>query len=138
MAEEMTAPTDTFSSPIRESPVNTTGPSLQATTIPTSFALPKDFKPASVKLDNIEPLEGQSNYEGLRSTTTSTSTISDIALVTTNNKQTRRRARLARGSTQSSTNTKVCTYCKRHGGIAEGHLWQDCRKLKRHQKRKQE
>jgi len=28
-----------------------------------SFILPKDFKPAAVKLDNIEHLEGQQNYE---------------------------------------------------------------------------
>ena len=28
-----------------------------------SFALSKDFKPAAVKLDNIERLEGQHNYE---------------------------------------------------------------------------
>ena len=28
-----------------------------------SFTLPKDFRPASVKLDNIEPLTGQQNYD---------------------------------------------------------------------------
>jgi len=28
-----------------------------------SFALPRNFKPAAVKLDNIERLEGQHNYE---------------------------------------------------------------------------
>jgi len=75
-------------------------------------------------------------------TTTTTATTSGTTLVTGNNKQTRRRSRWQpKGSEHTSsqppsTNTKVCTYCKRYGGTAEGHLWQDCRKLKCNQKRK--
>jgi len=43
-------------------------PTLQSTntvqqTADIPFALPKEFKPAAVKLDNIERLEGQNNYE---------------------------------------------------------------------------
>ena len=43
-----------------------------------------------------------------------------------------------RQSGQSQSTTKICTYCKRHGGNAEGHLWNECRKLKKEQKRKKE
>lgn len=37
----------------------------------------------------------------------------------------------------SSEPTKACSYCQKHGGTSVGHVWQDCRKLKRDQKRKQ-
>ena len=31
--------------------------------VPITFKIPKDFRQAAVKLDNIDPLIGQSNYE---------------------------------------------------------------------------
>jgi len=31
-----------------------------------------------------------------------------------------------------------CSYCKKHGNTYKGHRWQDCRKLKREQHRRQE
>lgn len=34
--------------------------------------------------------------------------------------------------------SKTCSYCKKQGGTSVGHIWQDCRKLKRDQKRKQD
>jgi len=36
---------------------------MAATTSTRTFALSKDFRPAEVKLSNIEHLEGQQNYE---------------------------------------------------------------------------
>ena len=57
----------------------------------------------------------------------------NTALVATSSNKSRR----PRGKKQStSTSTKICTYCKNKGGKAEGHLWHDCRKLKRDQQRK--
>ena len=56
----------------------------------------------------------------------------DIALVVPRNKQSRR------SQGKEPTGAKICTYCNRHGGKAEGHLWQECRKLKKDQKRKKD
>jgi len=44
-----------------------------------------------------------------------------------------------RGKGKSSfSQAPKCTYCKKHGYTYKGHRWQDCRKLKRDQHRRQE
>jgi len=62
-------------------------------------------------------------------------TVSDTALVI--NKSAYRAKGHRSKPTTSQPTTKVCSYCKRHGGTYEGHFWQECRKLKRDQKQKQ-
>ena len=64
-----------------------------------------------------------------------TASASDTALVVY--KPAHRAKRYKSQPTRSQPTTKVCSYCKRHGGTFEGHLWQECRKLKRDQKQKQ-
>jgi len=70
-------------------------------------------------------------------------TIIDAALVTEN-----KRARRCQGKAYQNQNQNQnrmmqppmyeCSYCKKHGPSYEGHLWQNCRKLKREQKRKRD
>ncbi|KAF8434443.1 hypothetical protein BGX38DRAFT_1275480 [Terfezia claveryi] len=56
----------------------------------------------------------------------------DTALFTSNKRK------FGRGRKSPSESSKTCSYCKKHGGTSLGHVWQDCRKLKRDQKRKQD
>jgi len=61
-------------------------------------------------------------------------TITDAALVT-ENKQARRRQGKAHQSQKVQPPSDECSYCKKHGNTYKGHRWQNCRKLKRDQKR---
>lgn len=60
----------------------------------------------------------------------------DIALITSKNNNKRKSSRTTEHKTSDST--KTCSYCQKHGGNSVGHVWQDCRKLKREQQRKKE
>jgi len=127
-----------------------------------SFALSKDFKPAAVKLDNIERLEGQHNYEDWASqmamvfdamgvydivegfvdpqfqhqmNSLSSNQLGETVsdiVFVRNNNQLYDSSHVKGHRAQPTT--KSCTYCKCHGGRSEAHFWQDC---KRDQKRKQ-
>ena len=66
-------------------------------------------------------------------------TIIDATLVTQN-----KRAHRRQGKARQPQNQVVqppfyeCSYCKSHGHYYEGHPWQNCRKLKREQRRRQD
>ncbi|KAF8424773.1 hypothetical protein BGX38DRAFT_1237591 [Terfezia claveryi] len=64
----------------------------------------------------------------------------NTALVASNNYRNNNNKRKSSRTTEHKTSesTKMCSYCQKHGGNPSGHIWQECRKLKREQQRKKE
>ncbi|RPB29273.1 hypothetical protein L211DRAFT_845258 [Terfezia boudieri ATCC MYA-4762] len=98
------------------------------------------YKDLKVRLIGLAINNQLPNYNGSNNSNNTNTAL--VANNRQNNKARRKKSQQDSASTQSTTlativpGTRTCTYCKKHGHRFKGHVWQDCRKLKRDQQSK--